>query len=151
MLAATALTIFLAEILLAHDSSKNVQLAIGVINDTHAFDGAGCYIQLPDDYRRHTSQYIFVSDYGRTALVNLSGRDVPLVWLSGTEAKVEHKGDRSRFRFAGDGVKVSVDYTVTQVCAPEDEKCEATAYDAILTVNKGLLKSKVVAKAICGS
>ena len=149
--AATALTIGRAMISPASGPTKSRQLTIGVINNTHAFDGAGCYVQFLDDYKRHNSQYIFVSDYGRKALVNLSGRDVSLVWVGGTEAKVERAGDHSSFRFSGDGVRVAVDYTVVRICAPDDEKCEATAYDAILTVSKGGSRAKVFVKAICGS
>jgi hypothetical protein len=61
------------------------------------------------------------------------------------------KGQKSTYRYRGDGIEVLVRYVVTELCAPEDESCEVVTYDAVLTVAMGSAKTAVRAHGICGS
>jgi len=57
--------------------------------------------------------------------MNIGGGDKALTLVQSPEPEVESKkGRRSTYRYRGDDVEVVVEYVVTGVCSPDDEKCE---------------------------
>lgn len=84
--------------------------------------------------------------------MNIGGRDTALALVESSGAKRESKkGDRSTYHYRGEGVDVVVKYVVTGVCAPDDESCEVTNYDALITVATRSAKRTIRAHGICGS
>lgn len=51
----------------AHSKNTSATIKVGFIRDS--FDGAGCSLQLPADYKKHNEQYIFLRDYGDNAVI----------------------------------------------------------------------------------
>ena len=141
-------------------------LKIGIVENTDDFDGAGCTLQNPSDYKKHNDHNVFMSDYESRAIMNIDGKDVRLVlvpndqrqanaassWIVGQDegnGKVR-RGLRSIHKYRAGDFEVRVDYVVTGVCAPKDESCEVTAFDAKITVTRGPNKRTVNVKGICG-
>ena len=138
--------------LFAHPLQAQHTVVIRFVRNTSEFDGAGCSLWLPADHSHSDRRYIFISDLDDHAIMNINGRDVQLKPAGSTERKSEaKKGDRTIYRYRGDGVEVVVNYTVTGVCAPNDESCEATKYGAAITVTSGSAKRVVAAQGVCGS
>ena len=98
-------------------------------------------------------KYVFASDYQEHAAMNIDGRDVKLKLVNSQELKLGFKvGDHSTFRYHGaDSYDVEVIYTVTGVCKPDDEKCEVTEFNAVITVTSGSASCSLPAHGICGS
>jgi hypothetical protein len=107
---------------------------------------------LLDDRTRTDGRYVLLADLGEHAVMNIGERDVPLKLLEPSPANREKKkGDRSTYRYRGDGVDVVANYVATGICAPDDEACEVTNYDAVITVASRSGKRRVRAHGICGS
>ena len=127
-------------------------IKVGIVRDAASFDGAGCSLQLPADYKKQNERYIFMSDLEDNAIMNIDGKDTKLKPVSHREPKGDSKkGDRSTWNYAAKGTKVRVDFVVAGVCAPNDEGCESASYDATITVIRGSGKQVVKAKGECGS
>ena len=93
----------------------------------------------------------FTSDFQNHASININGSDKILTLTKANEkAQEETIGERSTYWYAGGDVEVAVEYVVTQVCAPNDEKCEVTYYRAELTVSANHRKVKLSGHAVCG-
>ena len=85
--------------------------------------------------------------------MNIRGKDVQLRLVSSTEPahRVIKKGDRFSRRYLAGGAKVRIDFVTTSVCEPNDEQCESTSYDAIITATQHDRKQTVKAVGGCGS
>jgi hypothetical protein len=128
------------------------QPALGFIRNTDDFDGAGCSLWRLGDRTYTDGRYILLADFGERAVVNLGGRDTPLKLVGSSGANREHKkGDRLMYHYRGEGVNVVIKYIVTGVCAPDEESCEVTNYDAEITIATRSGKRTLRAHGICGS
>jgi hypothetical protein len=127
-------------------------IKVGIVRDPAAFDGPGCSLQLPADYKRQNERYVFLSDYEDNAVININGKDIKLKHVSHREPEGDpKKGDRSTWNYAGKGTTVRVDFVATGVCDPNDESCEVTYYDATITVTQGKAKRVTKVTGLCGS
>jgi hypothetical protein len=125
---------------------------IGFVQNTSEFDGAGCSLWLLADKTNSGGRRVFLSDFGKRAVMNIDGRDMALVTVASAEPKDgPKKGGRSKWRYRGGGAEVVVDYAVTGVCAPSDESCEIWSCDAVITVTARRGKRILRAHGICGS
>lgn len=98
------------------------------------------------------NRYIFLADFGTRAIININRRDVELTLIKSQDDHREPKiGDRSVYRYRGKGIEVTVKYVVTGVCAPENESCEVTHYDATITTVTPSAKRTIRAHANCGT
>ena len=114
----------------------------------------GCALQLPRQYARKEGKFVFASDLENRGLVNVNDTNVPVTLVGprgGNQKRKQAVGERSTFVYAGGGIEVRVDYTVTGVCAQRSESCDITYYDAILTITHGKTSKSLAAKAVCGS
>jgi hypothetical protein len=128
------------------------RLSIHFVRNASAFEEGGCQLRLSKDHSDSSQRFIFLSDFENHAVMNIDGRDVHLAPVSSRDKKTElKKGDRSVFRYRGNGVEVAVTYVVTGLCAPDDERCEVTKYNATITVTLGSAKRVLAAHGICGS
>jgi hypothetical protein len=128
------------------------RLSIHFVRNASAFEEGGCQLWLSTDHNNGSDRFIFLSDLENHAVMNVNERDVLLDPVSSTEHKAQLKrGDRSVNRFRGGGVEVVVRYVVTGLCAPEDENCEVTGYNATIAVSLGSAKRVLAAHGICGS
>ncbi len=137
-----------------HESSNKPERLpdVGFIRNTGEFDGAGCSLWLLGDRTNSRDRYILLADSGERAVMNIGGRDTALKLVRSTGGNSElKKGDRLTYRYHGEAVDVVVRYVVTGVCAPDDESCEVTNYDATVTVQTRSGKRTVRAHGICGS
>jgi hypothetical protein len=127
-------------------------IKVGIVKDTSSFEEGGCSLQLPADQKKESQRYVFMSDLENDhAVINVDGKDLKLKPVSHREPKGEpKKGDRSTFNYAGKETAVRVDFVATEVCSPNDEGCEATSYDATITVIRGLARQVVKVKGMCG-
>jgi hypothetical protein len=130
-----------------------VQPAVGFIHDTDGFlNNSGCSLWLLHDRTNSTSRYVLLSDFSDNAVMNIGGRDTALRLVDSTDAAdPSQKGARSTKHYRGKGVDVVVRYTLTHVCSPTDEACEAEGYNATLTVQTHSGKRVVRAQGVCGS
>jgi hypothetical protein len=127
-------------------------IKVGIVRDTASFDGAGCSLQLPADYKKQNERYVFMSDLDDNAIMNIDGKDTRLKPVSHREPKGDpRKGDRSTWNYAAKGTSVRVDFVATEVCSPNVEDCEATSYDATITVIRAPGRQVVKVKGGCGS
>jgi hypothetical protein len=97
---------------------------------------------------------LFTSDLQNHASININGSDKILRLTKADEDTAKKEpviGDRSRFYYAGGGVKVAVEYVITEVCAPSDESCEVTYYRAELAVSANHQTVNVTGYAVCGT
>jgi len=81
-------------------------LRIGIIQQVEFLDGAGCSLRLTADRHKIRGRYVFLSDAGKDALMNINGKDTRLGLVSrqGPEREPK-KGDRSTWNYAAVGVK----------------------------------------------
>ena len=113
-------------------------------------DGCGCYFKLRGT-NRNSEQYIFSQSIDQAAWMNIDGQDTKLRIL-----KDRNPGDRERIgsrwtkTFSAGQVTVSSTWVTTRVCAPDDENCESTDYDATFVVRKGRRVETVRAFGWCG-
>ena len=113
-------------------------------------DGCGCYFKFRGT-KRNSEQYMFSQSIDQKAWMNIDGKDVQLKML-----KERNPGDRERIGSkwtktlsAGD-ITVSSTWVTTRICAPNDENCESTDYDATFVVRKGKRLETVRAFGWCG-
>lgn len=125
---------------------------IGFIRNSTDFDGAGCTL-WPRTYQKYTDgRDLFRSDFDGRAVMNIDGRDRLLKLAASSEPKGRLRvGSRSTYRYRGDGVTVNVSYIVTGICKPEDESCEITNFDAVVTVTTRSGVRRLEVHGICGS
>jgi hypothetical protein len=82
----------------------------------------------------------------------VDGSQTLLELVESTEQKrAPKRGDRSTFHYRNGDISVLVQYIVTSVCEENDEKCEVTGYDAVVTVMSHARKRTVRARGVCGS
>lgn len=125
---------------------------IGFIRNSTDFDGAGCTLWPRTDRKYADGRDLFRSDFDGRAVMNIDGRDRPLKLTASSEPKIKLKvGRRSMYRYQGDGVTVNVRYIVTGICKPDDESCEVTNFDAVVTVTTGSGVRRLEVHGICGS
>lgn len=135
-------------------SLKPLQLGIikeDRVNETSAFNGCSCTL-FRNRKEQRKQQVIFLSGMSENGLINLNGKDLTLRLLdSSPEKKRREKiGDRKWEIFNAGNTHLRVDYTISKLCDPKDESCEAIYYKAILTLTRD--KQKVVLNTIgaCG-
>ena len=156
ILATTLSITFGASAILAQTASPNqnspAPLKIGIVSNRDSFDGPGCSLQLPANYRKHNQRYTLLSDSEDNAVMNFDGKDMNLRLVCHREPRgPSKKGDRSNWTYSRRGITVRVDFVVTGLCPPNDEGCEVIYYDAAITVTRGTNKQLVMVKGVCGS
>ncbi len=125
---------------------------VGFIHDPEAFDGAGCSLWLLTDNTYSARRSIFVSDFDGNAAVNINRRDWALRLVTSEEPKgAPRKGDHSTFRYHSGGIEVIIKYIVTGTCAPNDESCEVTYYNATVVIRAPTGARVLSAHGLCGS
>jgi len=122
---------------------------IGFLQNPEEFDGFGCLLQLPMDHKNQTNRIVFMSNSEDEALVNIDGDDVRLnrVAFDGGSAR---KGIHSVDRFRKGDITAEVEFIQTKRCIPNDENCDLTEFDAVITIVRGLGKRSVATKGVCG-
>jgi hypothetical protein len=123
---------------------------IGIVQNPDEFDGAGCRLQLPSDYQKTNDRTVFVSNADEEAIMNIDGTDVRMYRVS-VDSVGSTKGGHAVERYHKDDIEVDVDFVVTKRCHPDDENCEVTWFNAVITVKRGELTRTVSTKGICGS
>jgi hypothetical protein len=92
---------------------------------------------------------VFAINAEEQGILNIDGADV---WLP--RARFDAGTDNSRSRFVDhyrkDDLEVRADLVVTKKCDPSDENCEATLFDAVLTVKRGTAQRTVRTRGFCG-
>ena len=140
--------------LMAEQSKSPSQRAgaprIGLVLHPDDFDGYGCRLQWPDDYWKSNARNFFVSNAEEEAIMNIDGVDLRMYRI-GFDAGGSIKGSHSVDRYRKDEIEVHVDFVITKRCSPDDENCEVTLFDAVVTVMRGLSKRTIKTKGICGS
>jgi hypothetical protein len=149
-IASTALAGFAQTAAQNHKSPTLIR--VGIVKNTASFGDGGCSLQLPADSKKNNERYVFMSDFDDNAIMNIDGKDTRLKAVSHHEPEGEpKKGDRSTWNYASKGATVRVDFVAIGVCSPNDEGCEATSYNATITVIRGPGKQIVKATGMCGS
>jgi hypothetical protein len=126
-------------------------LSIGTVKETAPFlEGAGCSLWLQSE-SVSTGRYIFLSDFEGHARMNIDGRDTAIRLVRTQGSSLFRVGRHSASWYRGDSVEVRVNYLVAAICAPGEESCEVTSYNATIIVSLGRSKKSIVTKGICGS
>ena len=131
-------------------SQPNDDLKIGVVRNKSLLNECGCSLALgvADESK---DRFVFMSDMGRKAIVNLNGKDLKLRLIASKKGSDDPKvRDRSWEIYAAGEVKVRVDFTVRELCNPDDEACEVIYYKATLTVTRKTQKAIVKTVGLCG-
>ncbi len=123
---------------------------IANIKNGDIYSGCGCYFSYSSEAKKRFPKFVFVSDDDKQAWMNLDGKDIKLALTHRTTPKVIKIGSRLTRTYSGNGYAVSVVYITTKMCAPNDEACEVTDYNATITVSKGARKQTVKLKGGCG-
>lgn len=125
------------------------QLKLGYIENGDF--GCGCSLSINKSDLRDR-RYVFIYPMDGFAYINLNGNNLKLRMAAASpEIKREPKvGDRSWENWVAGNVKVRIDYTVTGVCAPDDEACEVTYYTSLLTIRSNGRKTVVKTVGLCG-
>jgi hypothetical protein len=124
---------------------------IANITDNNLVGGCGCYFQSVTESRRRSDKFIFVAGMEEEyAWMNIDGKDVKLTLTASSKSSVERAGMRSYERYRAANIGVRIDYVVTRVCKPNDEDCEATAYDATFSVTNHGRKRVIKSRGYCG-
>jgi hypothetical protein len=127
-------------------------LKLGVVVDQKDFQDGGCGLLLASDSSYACERYVFMSDYNGRAVMNINGLDTRFTLIRSNESRGRiKKGDRSSYWYASGSIVVEVDYTVTDVCPPDDESCEVFYYQAMIHVTSGRLKQSIAAHGLCGT
>ena len=79
----------------------------------------------------------FTRDETGVNYFNLGGKDLEIKLFKKTGPKNLKHDDRFTEIFKKDDVTITVDYMITNVCQPGDEKCEFTGMDATLKASQG--------------
>jgi hypothetical protein len=123
---------------------------VGLIKNTAGFLEGGCELLRQPDTDR-SERYIFLSDLKDRAVMNLDGHDVRLTFVRRKEPEGEpKKGDQSSVWYRAGDVEVRVDFTVSGLCPPKSESCEAVSYRAIINLTVRGSTKTVAAHGICG-
>jgi hypothetical protein len=123
---------------------------IGTIKKMLA-DGCGCSLQSPSDHQKHNQRFLFLSDFGDIVQMNIDDVDRRLKLANSTKGKGKPVvGNRHSETYISGETKVKIDWTVSEVCDPQDESCEVTWYSAVITVNRSGRIGKVTARGMCG-
>ena len=111
----------------------------------------GCKLQLPSDFARKAGLFVFTSDGGNQANINLGGVDKQLTLIKSKGEKHHSQlGATSSYWYSGpDDVQVQVDCRVTSSCPDNDRDCGLTYDDAILSVKQDRQRKTIAAKAVC--
>ena len=113
-------------------------------------DGCGCYFKFRGT-NKNSEQYMYSQSIDQKAWMNIDVQSVQLKML-----KERNPGDRERIgsrwtrTFSAANITVSSTWVTTRMCAPDDETCESTDYDATFVVRKGKRMETVRAFGWCG-
>ncbi len=129
----------------AQNASKRV--LVGNLNGN--FDGCGCFFKFRGT--RKNSPKVMFAEFGQNnAWMNIDGRDVQLKLVKENRGESERVGSKWTRTIAVRDISVTSTYVATRVCAPNDETCESTDYDATFVVKKGGRSQTVRAFGWCG-
>jgi hypothetical protein len=125
---------------------------IAPIKDETLADGCGCYFQtLAESKKQYSGKYLFFADVDDEAVMNLAGKDIKLKSISRSgDLETIKKGVKSTIVYGNGPFTVTLDRVITSVCAPNDESCEFTGYDATITVQNGKEKQVIKSTGGCG-
>jgi hypothetical protein len=122
-------------------SSAQPKLRLGYVKDHDVGCGSAFFLNTTDMENR---RYIFSQDVDDPPYINLNGKNLQLRLTGFSKpTRKEKVGDRWWETYAAGEVKVRIDYTVTKVCTPQDEMCETTYLNAIMTVSQKSRKTTV--------
>ena len=125
--------------------SQNEKSPVIGMLDSLRVDGCGCYFQTDVN----SEEYYLTTDLIGTAWVNIDGMDISLKFVK-KDGTLKYKvGDKFSEFYSNSKYKIEIQYTVTDVCAPEEE-CEWTSMDVILIVEENNKKSIIKLKGGCG-
>ena len=94
---------------------------------------------------------VMFAEFGQNnAWMNIDGRDVQLKLVKESRGEQERVGGKWTRTLALRDISVTSNYVATRVCAPNDETCESTDYDATFVVRKGRSTQTVRAFGWCG-
>ncbi len=129
----------------AQNASK--RMLVGNLNRN--FDGCGCFFKFRGT--RKNSPKVMFAEFGQNnAWMNIDGRDVQLKLVKEIRGERERVGSEWTRTIAVRDISVTSTYVATRVCAPNDETCESTDYDATFVVKKGRRSQTVRAFGWCG-
>jgi hypothetical protein len=135
-------------------SSLRQNVRIGIIQDSSRVGGCGCtFNPVLTDGRVARDRFVFSSDFGCNAYMNLDGEDVPLQAASRLSQGFLLSGEecpRQPMTYLGGGYSVRLSPTETKRCPPELTECEVTEYDAVIAVEHDDRRTVVLAKGQCG-
>lgn len=116
------------------------------------YEGCGCGFQtLTEAKKPRSTKILFWSEDEKTAILNINGKDTTFKSVKKGKRPLNWKiGARFSDEYAAGGVTVKIDYLTTRVCKRGEEDCEATSYDATITVTRSKLKTIVKTKGACG-
>jgi hypothetical protein len=129
------------------------ELKIGLIQSRKFVEECGCFLQLSEDHRKRRERYVLLSNIDDIALMNIDGQEVKLEPVERSEPEYEgnvRKGQRAKELYRAGSLNVRVDYSVTKTCPPRDDSCEATWYDATITLTRGNQKRIMKTVGVCG-
>jgi hypothetical protein len=122
-------------------SSAQPKLRLGYVKDHDVGCGSAFFLNTTDMENR---RYIFSQDVDDPPYINMNGKNLQLrLTVISKPTRKEKVGDRWWETYAAGDVKVRIDYTVTKVCTPQDEMCETTYLNAIMTVSQKSRKTTV--------
>ncbi len=129
------------------------QIEVGELKDPSVVEGCSCSVQTEREAKNPDSQkFLFLSDFGNDAWMNINGKDTKLTRVKSTENDDDDYkvGRRYYEEYSAKGLTVRVEYLTTWVCPPDDEACEVAKYDITITVTKGEESKIVKATGVCG-
>jgi len=122
-------------------SSARPKLRLGYVKDHDVGCGSAFFLNTTD---MENQRYIFSQDVDDPPYINLNGKNLQLrLTAISKPTRKEKVGDRWWETYVAGDVKVRIDYTVTKVCTPQEEMCETTYLNAIMTVSQMAQKTTV--------
>lgn len=134
---------------LGTSAAQNASKPALVGNLTGNFDGCGCYFKFRGT-RRNSPKVMFAEFGQNNSWMNIAGRDVQLKLVKENRGERERVGSKWTRTLAVGDISVTSTYVATRVCAPNDETCESTDYDATFVVKKGKRTQSLRAFGWCG-
>jgi hypothetical protein len=129
--------------------AQTSKLKLGYVKRTASESGCSLFRNMSDE---HNDRLLFFGLSDETGYINLNGQTLKLRPVSASkEKRHERVGDRSWKTYQAPGVRVQIDFVVSDVCPPSDEQCEATHYNATFTVRRGSQRIVVRGVGLCGS
>jgi hypothetical protein len=137
-------------------SAKGTPPKIGTVQRPFNVDECNCTLYLHQRRRGvdevEVRMVFTVADLRGQAQMNIDGRDVMLRLVrqrarAGGPLRV---GQRSVEEYEGEGVRVRVVSTITEVCPQDEPTCETLSQSAVITVTKGGRTRMVRASGGCG-